>query len=194
MFVCSKTHVEDASKGLNDKTLRTAVVPDEPLIQINEQVELIAKVHEINDDPLCDKVKQISGYIRLGHSKKNYFFWFFESRSDPANDPVVLWLTGGPGCSSELALFAENGPCTIDGTTTKSNKYSWNSKANLLYVDQPSGTGFSYGGEVWDHNEKDVAQDMYVFVTTFLHQYEKYRNLPFFLFGESYAGVSFYYY
>lgn len=34
------------------------------------------------------------------------FFFYFESRSeDSSKDPLVLWMTGGPGCSSELAVF-----------------------------------------------------------------------------------------
>jgi carboxypeptidase C (cathepsin A) len=145
-------------------------------------------VHNVEDDKICDKVNQISGYFNIGNSGKKYFFWFFESRNNPKSDPLVLWLTGGPGCSSEIALFGENGPCSIDGTNTKSNKYSWNSKANLLYVDQPSGTGFSYGDEDSTHDEKGVSNDLYLFVTAFLRKYPVYQNLPFFLFGESYAG------
>ena len=60
--------------------------------------------------------------------------------------PVTLWMTGGPGCSSEVALFGENGPCTVNegGNATIRNPYSWNGKSNLLYIDQPTGTGFSY--------------------------------------------------
>jgi len=56
-----------------------------------------------------------------------------------------VWLTGGPGCSSMLALFYENGPYNIKKDLSLTiNPYSWNSFANLLFVDQPVGTGFSY--------------------------------------------------
>jgi cathepsin A (carboxypeptidase C) len=194
VFVCDKKAYEDEillhQSGINEDEAEEDYTKATLRSPIFDDVQISYKEHELTtgDDVLCDKVKQISGYIRLGKSKKNYFFWFFESRSNPSKDPLVLWLTGGPGCSSEIALFAENGPCTVDGTTTKSNKYSWNSNANLLYVDQPSGTGFSFGDESKSHNEKDVGEDMYVFVTTFLQNFQKYRELPFFLFGESYAG------
>ena len=43
----------------------------------------------------------------------NLFYWFFESRSQPSKDPLVVWLTGGPGCSSMLAALVENGPFLI---------------------------------------------------------------------------------
>lgn len=72
------------------------------------------------DDP---NVKQSSGYLKFkgGNGEKSYFFWMFESRSNPQNDPLVLWLTGGPGCSSMMALAAENGPCNVgkDGKAVK---------------------------------------------------------------------------
>lgn len=59
-----------------------------------------------------------SGLVTIDHSKlegfndtnvDDIFYWWFESRGN-ASDPVVLWLTGGPGCASEIALFNENGP------------------------------------------------------------------------------------
>jgi len=145
----------------------------------------------INHPTICDDVNQTSGYFKLdvGTGTKNYFFWYFESRDSPATDPLVLWMTGGPGCSSEVALFAENGPCKVNklGTKTEKNAYSWNSHANLLYIDQPTGTGFSYGTG-YDHNEAGVARDMYDFLQHFFKAANSTRDLDFYIFGESYAG------
>jgi cathepsin A (carboxypeptidase C) len=58
-----------------------------------------------------------------------------------------MWLTGGPGCSSQLALLSENGPCSVtaDGMSTVNNPFSWNTNANIMWVDQPAGVGYSYG-------------------------------------------------
>lgn len=154
---------------------------------------LSSGVLEENKPTICDPgVKQYSGYFKLTTSKlttKNYFYWFFESRSAPSTDPVLLWLTGGPGCSSEVALFGENGPCKVskDGNSTTLNDFSWNTNANLLYVDQPTGTGFSYGTGL-DHSEAGVAADMYDFLQQFFKTHTEYSKLDFYAFGESYAG------
>ena len=140
---------------------------------------------------LCDaNVKQVHGYYSLTTGLlKEYFYWGFESRNDPAKDPIVLWLTGGPGCSSEVALFGENGPCKVnqDGKGTTLNPYSWNNNATLIYVDQPTGTGFSWGTG-FDKNENMIASDMYDFLQQFYKAHPEYQNLPFYIFGESYAG------
>ncbi|KAG8467967.1 hypothetical protein KFE25_007019 [Diacronema lutheri] len=139
---------------------------------------------------LCDDVEQYRGFftLRTGPSK-HYFYWHFAARVAPESAPTVLWLTGGPGCSSEVALFGENGPCKVnaDGASTTRNPFSWNERANLLYVDQPTGTGFSYGTG-YDHDETGVANDMFDFLQQFFEAHPELSSNPFFIFGESYAG------
>merc|ERR1711871_1748496 len=99
--------------------------------------DVVGTLAKGQDDPtgLCDTVKSEAGYFKIEGSKnKNYFYWFFESRNDPKNDPVILWMTGGPGCSSGVALFKENGPCAIDPENileTKLNPFGWNSNASI---------------------------------------------------------------
>ncbi|KDO32674.1 hypothetical protein SPRG_02374 [Saprolegnia parasitica CBS 223.65] len=140
----------------------------------------------------CDATFQESGYIQLPHKvDDHYFYWFFESRSNPATDPLVLWLTGGPGGSSMVALLTENGPCTIDANlNTVNNPHSWTSHANVIWLDQPTGVGFSYttSDKDDDHNQVDVGRNIYAFLQAFLAKHPKYAKSPFFITGESYAG------
>ncbi|KZM28142.1 uncharacterized protein EKO05_0005825 [Ascochyta rabiei] len=89
-------------------------------------------------------VDSYSGYVDLTPDI-HVFYWFFESRNNPAKDPFTLWLNGGPGSDSLIGLFEENGPCMLnDNLTTVYNPYSWNNVSNMLYISQPVGTGFSY--------------------------------------------------
>jgi len=152
--------------------------------------QLNVRTHE--SGPCDPNVKQYSGYFDINATEyKHYFFWAFESRSDPSSDPVVLWMTGGPGCSSELAALGENGPCTVNagGSGTSNNPNSWNSKANLVYVDQPAGTGFSYSSkDGYDTDEAEVAHDMVNFIQALLEARPEWQKLPFYITGESYGG------
>lgn len=116
---------------------------------------------------------------------------FFESRGDKAIDPVVLWMSGGPGCSSELALFYENGPFQItDNLTLVWNKHGWDKVSNIIFVDQPIGTGFSYSSDVRDirHDETGVSEDMYNFLQAFFEAHPELRENEVYITGESYAG------
>ncbi|KAF4547138.1 Serine carboxypeptidase-like protein 6 [Elsinoe fawcettii] len=135
-----------------------------------------------------DKVKQYSGYLDNEEEDKHLFYWFFESRNDPKNDPVVLWLNGGPGCSSLTGLFMELGPSSIDKNgKLVYNPYSWNANASVIFLDQPVNVGFSYSSNPVS-NTVAAGKDVYALLTLFFKQFPEYAKQPFHISGESYAG------
>lgn len=143
------------------------------------------------DDSLCDaRSKQYTGWLDV--DSRHFFFWYFESQSDPDKDPLVLWLTGGPGASSILGMLQELGPCLINdhGNGTVHNKYGWSKNANLLFVDQPAGVGFSYldEDEPVPSNSFSAAEDLHLFLQTFVSKaFPNLHDRPFYISGESYG-------
>lgn len=132
--------------------------------------------------------KQIHGLVNIVDDD-DMFYWLFPSRNDPDKDPLVIWLTGGPGCSSELAIFYENGPMNLEKGEAVINPNSWNNKANLLFLDQPIGTGFSKGSIFnLPKNEEEVRKHFGIFITKFYELYPEFKNRPLYVTGESYAG------
>ncbi|GLB35555.1 putative peptidase S10 family protein [Lyophyllum shimeji] len=146
----------------------------------------------ITEPDLCDpSVKQYSGYLDVAEDK-HLFFWFFESRSSPAEDPLVLWLNGGPGCSSSTGLLFELGPCSIanQGKNTTHNPNSWNNNANIIFLDQPVNVGYSYADDGTTVSTSPVAgKDVYAFLQLFLDRFPKYSKQPFHIAAESYGGT-----
>lgn len=135
-----------------------------------------------------DTVKQYSGYLDIDEGDKHFFFWFFESRNDSKNDPLILWLNGGPGCSSLLGLLFESGPGKVDENfKVVTNEYSWNNNASMLYLEQPVNVGFSYSS--WPVTDTVAAgKDVYAFLSLFFENFPEYASLPFHMMGESYGG------
>ncbi|KAG7389972.1 hypothetical protein PHYPSEUDO_009230 [Phytophthora pseudosyringae] len=145
----------------------------------------------VADAFMCGDTKNEAGYIKLlNKNDDHYFYWFFEAKHNASTAPLVIWLTGGPGGSSLLALFNENGPCRIQpDLTTKVHPYSWTHEANMIWLDQPTSVGFSYssGGD-HDYDEKDVGENLYSFLQGFIEKHPEFDGREFFLTGESYAG------
>ncbi|OSD06714.1 serine carboxypeptidase [Trametes coccinea BRFM310] len=156
------------------------------------------KLRVVENSGVCETtpgVYQASGYGDLS-SSESMWFWFFESRHEPDNAPLTLWLEGGRGTSSMRGLFQENGPCRLnnDSNGVSLNPYSWNEVSNVLYIDQPVGVGFSYGDENV-YTGEDAAAQVWRFLQIFLSdsRFAKYQKSDFGiwteLYGASYAAV-----
>jgi hypothetical protein len=132
---------------------------------------------------------QYSGYLKVETSMLHY--WMVSSETDAANAPTVLWLNGGPGCSSLDGFVYEMGPFEImEDNTLKSREYRWNKEVNMLYIESPVGVGFSFST---DNNYKcdddRTAEQNMGAVEAFFAKFPELAKNDFFIFGESYAGV-----
>ncbi|KAL2559993.1 Serine carboxypeptidase-like 45 [Forsythia ovata] len=137
--------------------------------------------------------QQFSGYVTIDQKKQRALFYYFvEAEVDPASKPLVLWLNGGPGCSSlGVGAFSENGPFRPSGNVLVRNEYSWNREANILYLESPIGVGFSYSTDSSTYegvNDKITARDNLVFLQKWFLKFPQYRNRSLYITGESYAG------
>eukprot|EP01035_Chromulina_nebulosa_P019308 gene19308-25169_t len=135
--------------------------------------------------------RQFSGYLEANTSQLHY--WFVTSESDtPEDDPVVLWLNGGPGCSSLDGFFYELGPFEIesDHSTLSLREYRWNRIANVLFIEAPVGVGFSYSTDSnYITNDDRTALENTLALESFYEKFPEFINNKFFITGESYAGV-----
>ncbi|CAF3370797.1 unnamed protein product [Rotaria sp. Silwood2] len=136
--------------------------------------------------------QSFSGYLTVNKQyNSNMFFWFFPAQNGDKNAPVLLWLQGGPGASSLFGLFNEHGPIQVnnDGSLTE-RPITWNSLYNLLYIDNPVGTGYSFtsNDQGYARSQDDVARDLYSALTQFFQIYTDYASNPFYVTGESYGG------
>ncbi|KAF5290217.1 hypothetical protein FQA39_LY14771 [Lamprigera yunnana] len=136
-------------------------------------------------------VRSYAAYLTVNEDfNSNLFFWFFPSTLDYTNDPVVLWLQGGPGATSLFGLFVENGPFIVTPELkVKLRKYSWNHGHSVLYIDNPVGTGYSFtdiGG--YSQNETAIGENLYEALLQFFQLFPELQRNPFYATGESYAG------
>jgi len=131
--------------------------------------------------------------VNASHNR-NLFYWLVESAGDPLNDPLVLWTNGGPGCSSlSGGLFSEFGPFrpNADGSLTLTpNPWTWTLHANIIFLEQPAGVGFSWSGDTSDYTTGDYqsAHDAYQFLLGFTARFPRYAGRELYISGESYGG------
>lgn len=153
------------------------------------------RVFNLPGQPKSPPLSHFSGYIAVNRENgRALFYWFFEAQTEPSKRPLLLWLNGGPGCSSiGYGAAVELGPLRVKryGAGLEFNKYAWNKEANLLFLESPVGVGFSYTNTSSDLsilNDGFVAEDAYSFLVNWLRRFPQYQAHDFYISGESYAG------
>ncbi|GFO28043.1 carboxypeptidase [Plakobranchus ocellatus] len=133
--------------------------------------------------------RQYSGYLRALDGKMLHY-WFIESENSPQSDPLVLWLNGGPGCSSLFGLLGENGPLRmVPERAVEKNPFGWTKVANMLYLEAPAGVGFSFSkSKDYSTNDDDTAINNFAALKDFFRKFPEYKDHDFYISGESYAG------
>ncbi|XP_068645007.1 serine carboxypeptidase-like 31 [Aristolochia californica] len=139
--------------------------------------------------------RHYAGYVTV-HERNGraLFYWFYEATTRPDDRPLVLWLNGGPGCSSVgYGATQEIGPFIVDsdGRHLNFNPFSWNREANMIFLESPVGVGFSYSNTTNDYKvlgDDFTANDTYTFLHKWFEKFPYYRNRSFYIAGESYAG------
>ncbi|KAH9873230.1 hypothetical protein J1614_005628 [Plenodomus biglobosus] len=129
--------------------------------------------------PISDKANETS----------ELYFWFFPSENEDAREEIVIWLNGGPGCSSLEGFLQENGPISWQygtGPLPVKNPWSWSNLTNMVWVEQPVGTGFTQGNPTATSQE-EIAEEFVGFFKNFVDTFGL-NNRKIYITGESYAG------
>uniref|UniRef100_A0A2C9VKA9 Uncharacterized protein n=1 Tax=Manihot esculenta TaxID=3983 RepID=A0A2C9VKA9_MANES len=141
-----------------------------------------------------------TGYVGVGEREElQFFYYLFESERNPKDDPLVLWFSGGPGCSVLSAIVYQNGPLIFDYANSTGNipslmlrPYYWTKVANILYLDTPVGTGFSYSTtwEGYKTGDLSSAEKAYEFLIKWLMEHPKFLSNPLYIGTDSYGGLT----
>ncbi len=127
--------------------------------------------------------KHYSGYLHAGGAHR-LFYWYHEATESPEDKPLVLWLNGGPGCSSLGGMFTELGPFVLDAHLNVTlNPYAFNKAANIIFIEQPAGVGFSYPNV--PANDSATAADTDRALRDFLSMHPELQGRDFWVMGES---------
>ncbi|XP_052161558.1 serine carboxypeptidase II-3-like [Oryza glaberrima] len=141
---------------------------------------------------------QYAGYVTVDAAAGRALFYYLAEADGGAaassKAPLLLWLNGGPGCSSlGYGAMEELGPFRVksDGVSLYRNPYSWNNVANVMFLESPIGVGFSYSNTTADYSrmgDNSTAEDAYKFLVNWMERFPEYKGRDFYLAGESYAG------
>ncbi|XP_003748333.1 probable serine carboxypeptidase CPVL [Galendromus occidentalis] len=175
---------QQTKKGPGEALFLTPFIEDHQY-DLAKELSKVGPINGVN-------IPSYAGYFTVNKTtESNMFFWFFPALNEDANAPTLLWLQGGPGGSSLFGLFVEHGPLEITADQfAKLRKTTWAAKFNLLYIDNPVGTGFSFTkhDEGYVTNQSEVGRDLFEALNQFFTVFSEYANNDFYVTGESYAG------
>lgn len=138
------------------------------------------------------KPLMFAGQLELHpENQTNYFFWSFKQDENgyiPKSNRTIFWLNGGPGCSSMDGALMEVGPLRVNNQNKVIyNPGSWHEVADIVFVDQPVNTGFSYGS-VFSHELDEITWTFLKFMEEYFKIFPEERDNEIYFAGESYAG------
>ena len=134
---------------------------------------------------------QFSGYLNLEGTQKFIHYWLVEAEASPETAPLVFWTNGGPGCSGLIGFMTEQGPFRPDADgNIEPNIYAWNKIANMVFLEQPVGVGFSYSDNKDDYKIGDdqAAADNLATIFAFFIKYPHFNHTALYITSESYGG------
>lgn len=154
------------------------------------------RVDKLPGQPSGVDFEQYAGYVTVDAAAGRALFYYLTEAvgGGAAAKPLLLWLNGGPGCSSlGYGAMEELGPFRVksDGKTLYRNPYAWNNAANVLFLESPAGVGFSYSNRTEDYSrsgDNKTAEDALLFLLNWMEKFPEYKGRDLYLAGESYAG------
>ncbi|KAI3776766.1 hypothetical protein L1987_46555 [Smallanthus sonchifolius] len=139
-----------------------------------------------------------TGYVGVDENEDvQLFYYFIRSESNPDDDPLMLWITGGPGCSSISGLIYEIGPIKFEAVDYNGNlpnliltPNSWTKMASIIFLDIPVGSGFSYARTTRASGSTDIqlCDQAYEFMRKWFGSHPEFVSNPFYIGGDSYSG------
>ncbi|PPS16417.1 hypothetical protein GOBAR_AA04164 [Gossypium barbadense] len=153
--------------------------------------------------------RQFAGYIDVDENvaSQSLFYYFVEAEKDPMTQPLTIWLTGGPGCSSVGDGFRSVGPFifTKDAHALQTKFFFLEQRfsnflhlvlidtfllSNLLFIDSPIGSGWSYSNISSNYNNGDDSTNniLLIFMQKWYEKYPVFKSKDLYLAGSSFAG------
>ncbi|ONM17116.1 Serine carboxypeptidase-like 19, partial [Zea mays] len=155
-----------------------------------------------------------TGYVEVDEQLGVQLFYYFvrSEKDDPGEDPLLLWLSGGPGCSGLSGLAYEIGPFHFDARgyrggfpTLLYRPETWTKVSNIIFMDSPVGTGFSYAtsDEGLKSSDTQAVRQLAIFLRKrahdrlpdlpvlmqWLEEHPEFLPNPLYIGGDSYGGM-----